>query len=131
MYSPPNGGALSRAFSASWSDDQRRNASDDVDRREVDHHHAAIGGDLLQHRIGDIARMIIERARTRMRKHDWRFRHAQRIEHRRLAHVTQIDQHAEAVELAHHRLAELGEPVVLGIVSRGIRPLDGSWNASA
>ena len=68
--------------------------------------------------------MIIERARTRMRKHDWRFRHAQCIEHRRLAHVTQIDQHAEAVELEHDRLAERGEPIVLGIVRRGIRPLE-------
>ncbi len=46
MKSPPNGGALRRAFSASRSDDQRRNASDDVDRREGDHHDAAIGGDL-------------------------------------------------------------------------------------
>jgi hypothetical protein len=68
--------------------------------------------------------MIVQRTGIRMRKHDRRFRDAQRIEHRRLAHMAQIDQHAEAIEFAHDRLAELGEPIVLGIVSRGIRPLE-------
>src|SRR6185369_16571269 len=82
----------------------------EVDGRERDHHDAAIRGDPLEHRVGDIAGMIIERARTRMRKDYWRFRHTQRIEHRRFTHVTEIDQHAEAVELEHDRLAERGEP---------------------
>ena len=34
-----------------------------------------------------------------------------------------VDHHAEAVHLAHHLLAELGEAVVLGLVGGGVRPV--------
>ena len=95
-----------------------------IGRREIDHHDAAIGRDQLEHLVRDVARMIVERARARMREDHRRLADAQRVAHRASLTWLQIDQHAEPVELVHHRLAERGEPVMLGIVGRRIRPFD-------
>ena len=51
--------------------------------------------------------------------------HVERVAHGRGRHVGEVHQHAEAVHLAHHLAAEVGEAVVPGAVERGIGPVEG------
>lgn len=68
-----------------------------------------------------------------MREDDRRSRRLQRVVHRFGRRVTQVDQHAEPIHFAHHRLAEFGEAdfiagradaraVVAGAALRATRP---------
>ncbi len=59
-----------------------------------------------------------------MRKDHRRLGDAQRVLHRRLADMREIDQHADPVQFAHHRLAERGQAVMLGIVGGAVGPVD-------
>jgi len=66
--------------------------------------------------------MVVDAARARVAEHHRRLRHGKRVLHRRLARVAQIDDHADAVHLAHHLFAERGQPVVRGRVGRAVAP---------
>jgi hypothetical protein len=57
-----------------------------------------------------------------MRKDDRSARNLECRPHRRLRHVAEVDEHADAVHLAHDRLAERRKTVVHGRVGRRIGP---------
>ena len=46
-----------------WSAAHCQNASRHEAGHEIDHHHAAVGGQQLEHVVGDVARVVVERAR--------------------------------------------------------------------
>ncbi len=94
----------------------------DVVGQEINHHDTAVGCDQPEHRVAHIARMIYQRARRGVREDDRRRRHPQRRAHGLLGDVRQVDQHAEAVHLAHYRLTEGCEPMVRRGIGGGIRP---------
>ena len=94
--------------------------------REIHHHHAAIGRHLLQHCVRHVARRVAQRPRIGVGEDHRRLRHAQRVQHRRLADMAEVHQHAQAIEFMHHRLAKGGEAVMLRIVRRAVGPADGA-----
>ena len=94
-------------------------------RREIDHDHAAIGRDLLQDRVGHVARCVAQGARAGMGEDDWCLADLQCVQHHAFADMGEVDQHAQAVEFMHHRLAERGEAVMLRIVGGAVGPGDG------
>ena len=67
---------------------------------EIDHHHAAIGGQQAEHVVGDVARMAVHAARRAVRKDHRRPAGGDRVAHRVGRNVAQVDQHAEPVHLA-------------------------------
>ena len=89
---------------------------------EGHHHHAAVLWQHLQNPIGHVARHVGHGARRRMREHDGRGRHAQRVFHRVRGDVRQIDEHAEPVHLADHFFPERRESTRGGRVGRGVSP---------
>ena len=93
--------------------------------REIDHHHAAVLRHSGEHRVAHIARMAVDRLRTRVREDDGRLRYIEGIHHRHFADVTEIDQHADAIHLADDAFAVGGEAVMLRDVRGGIGPVRG------
>ncbi len=94
----------------------------DIAGQRHDHDHAAVLGQPPEHAVGHVARMAVDRPRARMAEDHRRGRHVERILHGLLAHMAEIDQHAEAIHLAHHVAAEIGEAAMFRRVGRGIGP---------
>ena len=93
-------------------------------RQEDDHHDPAVRLDERQHAVGGVARMRVHRAHPRMAEHHRRFRDFERVLHRRLADMAQIDDHADAVHLAHDLAPEVVEAIERGRVGRAVGPRD-------
>ena len=75
-------------------------------RHEIDHHHAAVRGEELKYVIGNIARMIDQRACGRMGEDHRSARGSDRILHRCWSHVAKIHEHADPVHLMNDGDAE-------------------------
>lgn len=87
----------------------------------------------FEHVVRHIPGGVADGSRRRVREDDRRLRRLQRVAHRLGRRVAQVDQHAEPIHLAHHRLAEVGEAdfvagrahapaVVAGAALRAARP---------
>ena len=68
--------------------------------------------------------MAVHPARAGMAEDHRGLCHIQRIEHRVLAHMAEIHQHADTLHFAHHILAEIGQPAMLGLVRSAVRPFE-------
>src|SRR5205085_2086234 len=66
------------------------------DRVEVDHHDAALSAYALQEVVGDVALVVREDARRRVRGHDRRFGHVERVRHRLVRDVRDVHEHSQA-----------------------------------
>ena len=77
-------------------------ASDTKRRQEHGHHDAAVGRDPPEDLVGDVARVVAHGPGARVREDHRRLRDVERGRHRRRRDVAQVDEHAEAVHLAHH-----------------------------
>ena len=75
-------------------------------------YHAARTTDQLDDVVGHVARHVAERAGVRVREDHRRARDLDRLAHRVLGHVREVDEHAEPVQLADHLLAERRQPAV-------------------
>ena len=78
-----------------------------------------------EHIVRDVAGVRGDRRGVRVRENHRRAADAQRIAHRVGTDVGEVDEHPEAIHLAHHRFAELRQAVVLGAVGRRVCPLHG------
>ena len=94
----------------------------DVGRIGIDHDDPAVRLDPREHRVGNVARSPVDHAGARMAEHDGCLRDIERIEHRRLADMGEIDQHPQPLHLADHVLAEIGQAIMRGIVGRAVGP---------
>ncbi len=66
--------------------------------------------------------MADDGAYTRMAEHYRRLGFVERVHHRRLAHMAEIDQHPQPVHLAHYLAAEVGQPAMQRRVGRAVGP---------
>ena len=94
----------------------------DIGRVGIDHDDPAIGRQPVQHGVGHITRMPIQRARRTMAEHHRRMGHSQGIQHGLFGHMRQIDQHPHPLHLAHHIATERGQPIMRGRVRGAIGP---------
>ena len=90
---------------------------------EIDHDHAAIGREEAQDFVGDVARMVAQRAGIRVGKDDRRAGRGDRLAHHVGRDVAQVEQHAEAIHFADDREAKRGQSVVNRIVGRAVGPI--------
>ena len=77
--------------------------------------------DLVRH----VARHVAQGARVRVAEDHRRGARLERVVHRGVGDVRQVDEHPEAVHLAHHVPPEVGEAVVARLVGGGIGPVGG------
>ena len=96
----------------------------DEARHERHHDDAAVLRHARENRVGHVARMIDERARAGVREDHRRLGDVERGAHRPGRDVRQVDEHAEAVHLAHDFPAEWREAAVLRRVERGVGPVE-------
>ena len=94
----------------------------DEARHERHHHHAAGPAHLLEDVVGHVAGDVGDRAGRGVGEHHRRIAHLDRLPHRVLRDVAEVDQDAEPVHLAHHVLAEVGEASVRMRTRRRIGP---------
>ena len=73
--------------------------------------------------VGDVARVIGQGARARVREDDRRLRDVEHLAHHVRRDVRDVDQHAEPVHLAHHLAPERRQPAVRRGVGRRIGPV--------
>ena len=81
-------------------------------RPEVHHRHPAVLGEGPQHVVGHVAPVVGDGARRGMRCDDRRLRDLHHRPECLVGHMRDVDQHANALHLVHHLLAEWREPVM-------------------
>ena len=84
---------------------------------------AARLADQLEHVVGDVAGDVAERAGGRVGEDHRRLAHLDRLSHRVVGDVAEVDQHAGAVQLADDLLAERREAAVRMLAGGRVRPV--------
>src|SRR5690606_7924237 len=92
-------------------------------RHERHHRHTAVGGQPFQHVVGDVARVVADRAGGGVREDHRRGGGVQRVPHGGGGDVGEVDQHAEPVHLPHDLAAERGQAARPGLVGRRVGPV--------
>src|SRR5260370_27512999 len=80
---------------------------------EIYLHHAAVFRDPAQEIVGNIPWHIAKRAGGRMRSDNPRLRNIQRVAHRLVRYVRDIDQHTQPIHLAHDFFSKVTEADML------------------
>ena len=93
-------------------------------RHERHHDDAAILGHVGENRVGDVARVVDERARGGVREDHGRRGDVEGGAHRARRYVREIDEHAEPVHLAHDLASKWRKAVVLRGVERRVGPIE-------
>ena len=83
---------------------------------------AAVVGQPGQHVVGHVARVVADRERRGVGEDHWSAGDVEGVAHHVVADVGQVDQHPEAVHLAHDLAAEVVETAEHGLVGRRVGP---------
>ena len=102
---------------------QRRSFGRDERRHERHHHDRVRLANQLEHVVGDVARDVAERASGRVGEDHRRLAHLDRLSHRVVGDMAEVDQHAGAVQLADDLLAERRESAVRMLARGRVRPV--------
>ena len=95
----------------------------DVGRKEIHHHDAVVLCHQAQDIVGHIARMVDDRARRGVGKHDRRLADRERRLHRFGRYVAQIDEHAEPVHFPNYFEPNGVRSVMRGRIGGRVRPI--------
>ena len=90
---------------------------------EIHLNYAAVFGDAPQQIVRNVSRDVAECPRGRMRGDDRRFRNIERVTHRFVRNVRNVNQHSQTVHLAHDLAAEVVQPAILLLAAAGVRPV--------
>ena len=101
---------------------ERRRPARDVLGEVVDHDHAAVLGERPEHVVGHVAGVPVERPGGRVAEDDGHGRDREGVGERGVAHVREVDEHAEPVHLADELAARLVQPAPARGVGRGVGP---------